>query len=221
MESEGTNARVKGFPKLKAQKVIVPGDISSAAFFMIAGLIVPSSRITINTVGLNPTRDGIIDALQEMGAKLRIFDVREAAGEKIGNIEVETSSLKGISLGGEIIPRLIDEIPVLAVTALFAEGITEIRDAAELKVKESNRISAICEGISRMGGKVEELPDGLRIYGGHPLKGAVCRSFHDHRIAMSLAVAALAAEGDTVIENPEAVEISFPQFWNLLDELRS
>jgi len=211
---------VKGFPTLKAQRVLVPGDLSSAAFLLVAALIAPHGKLTIKSVGLNPTRDGIIEALQAMGAKLRITEKQKIAGELIGTVEVESSSLKGISLGGAMIPRLIDEIPVLAVAALFAEGVTEIRDAAELKVKESNRLAAIAEGLSRMGGRIEELPDGLRISGGHALKGVSCRSFGDHRIAMALAVAALGAQGKTVLEGAEAVNVSFPGFWQLLEELK-
>lgn len=221
VEREDLRVRVKGLSQLKAQKVLVPGDLSSAAFLLVAGLVVPNSRLIIKSVGLNPTRNGIIDVLKAMGAKLRIFDQEEIAGELRGTIEVESSSLQGVSLGGEIIPRLIDELPILAVAALFARGVTEIRDAEELKVKESNRLMAICEGLTRLGGQVEELADGLRIQGGVPLRGAFCRSFGDHRIAMALAVAALRAEGETMIDHAEAVEVSFPGFWSLLDELRS
>ena len=220
VERDGNVVRVKGGPALTGQKVMVPGDISSAAFFMVAGLIVPRAKIIIETVGLNPTRSGIIAALREMGAKIRLSDQRTVAGEEMGTVEVESSDLRGITVGGEIIPRLIDEIPVLAVAALFARGVTEIRDAAELKVKESNRIAAICEGLSRLGGRVEELPDGLRIRGGHPLTGAVCRSFSDHRIAMALVVAGLAAAGETVIEDAEAINISFPAFAATMERLK-
>lgn len=220
VRTDGNTVRIKGEPDLSAQQVIVPGDISSAAFFMIAGLIVPGSKIVLESVGLNPTRDGIIEVLEAMGARIRIFDTSTVAGEKRGNIEVRTSLLKGVQLGGSIIPRLIDEIPVLAVAGAFAQGITEIRDASELKLKESNRIRAVAEGLSRMGVKVEELPDGLRIYGGKPLKGAVCDSFKDHRIAMSLAIAGLASVGDTHIKDADSIGISFPRFTELINELR-
>lgn len=220
LETDGLAIRIKGGAQLKGQKVLVPGDISSAAFFMVAGLIVPQARIIIENVGLNPTRDGIIEVLQAMGGKIRIFDTRVAAGELIGNIEVESSELKGVSIGGAIIPRLIDEIPVLAVAAAFAQGVTEIHDAAELKVKESNRLHAISEGLTRLGAQIEELPDGLRIFGGKPLKGNVCQSYHDHRIAMALAVAGLGAEGETHIEDGEAVNISFPEFTQLITRLQ-
>ncbi|MDD4665652.1 MAG: 3-phosphoshikimate 1-carboxyvinyltransferase [Clostridia bacterium] len=221
VERGESRVRVKGLSELTAQKVVVPGDLSSAAFLLVAGLVVPDSRVIIKSVGLNPTRSGIIDVLKAMGAKLRINEEQEIAGELRGTIEVESSSLAGVSIGGEIVPRLIDELPILAVAGLFARGVTEIRDAGELKVKESNRLTAICEGLTRLGGRVEELPDGLRIQGGASLRGAFCRSFGDHRIAMALAIAALGAEGETVIDDAEAVEVSFPGFWSLLDELRS
>ena len=218
--TNGKSTRIKGRPSLTGQQVVVGGDISSAAFFIVAGLIVPNSRIIIEGVGLNPTRDGIIEALCAMGAKIRISDVRTIAGELLGTIEAETSELTGTIFGGEIIPRLIDEIPILAVAALFARGITEIRDAAELKVKESNRIMAMAQGLAQLGAKVEELPDGLRIYGGYPLRGSVCQSHHDHRIAMSLAVAGLRAEGETRIMDADSISVSFPQFNETIDLLR-
>ncbi|MBZ4654233.1 MAG: 3-phosphoshikimate 1-carboxyvinyltransferase [Peptococcaceae bacterium] len=220
LETDGLAVRIKGGTQLKGQKVLVPGDISSAAFFLVAGLIVPQAKIIIENVGLNPTRDGIIEVLQAMGGKIRLFDTRVVAGELIGNIEIQSSELRGVSIGGAIIPRLIDEIPVLAVAAAFAEGVTEIHDAAELKVKESNRLYAISEGLTRLGAQIEELPDGLRIIGGKPLKGNVCQSYHDHRIAMALAVAGLRAEGETHIEDGEAVNISFPEFTQLISQLQ-
>lgn len=222
IKREGQAVRVKGQLPLKAQKVVVPGDLSSATFLLVAGLIVPDSSIVIKNVGLNATRRGIIEILQAMGARIRITDQEEIAGELRGTIEVENRGLlQGISLGGQIIPRIIDELPILAVAGLFAHGVTEIRDAEELKVKESNRLMAICEGLTRLGGQVEELDDGFRIRGGASLQGAVCRSFGDHRIAMALAVAGLGVKGETVIEDAEVVEVSFPGFWSLLDELRS
>lgn len=220
LECQGSISRIKGRPVLQGKKVVVPGDLSSAAFFLVAALIVPDSSIILENVGLNPTRDGVIEVLKAMGGRIRIYNQREVAGELMGSLEVETSELHGITIGGSLIPRLIDEIPVLAVAALFARGVTEIRDAAELKVKESNRINAIAQGLLRLGARIEELPDGLRIHGGVPLRGNTCDSCHDHRIAMSLAVAGLAAEGETIIENSQAVDISFPQFPSLLKGLR-
>ncbi|MCR4443022.1 MAG: 3-phosphoshikimate 1-carboxyvinyltransferase [Peptococcaceae bacterium] len=220
VETDGSRVRVKGGPVLRAQNVVVPGDISSAAFFIVAALIVPGSKVVIESVGLNPTRDGIIEVLQAMGAKIRVVNKKAAAGEVMGDLEIESSELSGVKVGGEIIPRLIDEIPALAVAALFAGGVTEIRDAAELKVKESNRIAAIGEGLSRLGGRVEELPDGLRIWGGRRLRGATCQSRRDHRIAMALAVAGLRAEGETIIENAEAISVSYPDFIDTIERLR-
>jgi len=220
VETDGRRVRVKGNPVLRPQRVMVPGDISSAAFFIVAALIVPGSRVTIESVGLNPTRDGIIEVLRAMGARIRVANKKVAAGEAMGDLEIEASHLTGAKVGGEIIPRLIDEIPALAVAALFADGVTEIRDAAELKVKESNRIAAIGEGLTRLGGRVEELPDGLRIWGGRRLRGATCQSYRDHRIAMALAVAGLRAEGETVIENAEAIGVSYPDFIDTIERLK-
>lgn len=220
VETDGLNVRVEGGANLTAQKVVVPGDISSAAFFLVAGAIMPESSIKIEAVGLNPTRDGIIDVLREMGANIKITNKRTVAGELMGDLEVEARTLQGVSIGGDIIPRLIDEVPILAVAGLFAKGVTEIRDAAELKVKESNRLAAICEGLKRLGGRIEELPDGLRIWGGYPLRGAICQSYNDHRIAMSMAIAALRAEGETIIEDAETIDVSFPLFNDIIKNLR-
>lgn len=219
LHKEDNIIRIEGGTPLRGQKLIVPGDVSSAAFFMVAGLIVPEGHIILKNVGLNKTRSGIIEVLQEMGASLNIRDIYSTAGELMGTVEVQSSELKGVTVGGEMIPRLIDEIPILAVAALFAKGITEIRDAAELKVKESNRIAAICQGLQRLGARMEELPDGLRIYGGQSLQGNTCDSFNDHRIAMALAVAGLRAQGDTYIEGAEAIDISFPGFKETLNML--
>lgn len=220
IETEGKVVRLKGLPELNGREVEVPGDISSAAFFLVAGAIAPSARIVVESVGLNPSRDGIIQALREMGARITVKDIQVAAGEPRGTVIIESSSLQGITLGGEIIPRLIDEIPVLAVAAACASGITEIRDAAELKVKESNRISAIADGLRRLGVKIEELPDGLRIFGGSTMHGNTCSCHNDHRIAMALAVAGLRCRGETTIEEAEATAISFPEFERLLNGLR-
>ncbi len=217
---EALKVRVKGLPGLTGRKLQVPGDISSAAFFLVAAAIVPAGKLTISGVGINPTRTGIIDVLREMGANIWLDNLTEDNAEPIGDISIEASSLKGIKLGGEIIPRLVDEIPVIAVAAACAEGVTEIRDAAELKVKESNRISAICQGLVKMGARVEELPDGLRIYGGKKLKGGCSvESYNDHRIAMALAVGGLVAEKETIITDSDAINVSFPGFKTLLDSL--
>lgn len=217
---EGENtARVKGRPTLLGRQIKVPSDISSAAFFLAAGAIVPEGALTIRNVGLNPTRSGIIDILSQMGAKITVINKANLDGEITGDVRVESSSLKGISIGGAMIPRLIDEIPVIAVLAACASGVTEIRDAEELKVKESNRLTAIAKELTKMGARIEELPDGLKIFGGKALKGATCASYHDHRIAMALAVAGLKAHGETVINNADIVNVSFPKFAASLESI--
>lgn len=208
--------QVKGRPSLKGQSLTIPGDISSAAYLFVAGTIVPNSRIILKNVGLNPTRTGIIKVLQQMGAKLTLLKEWQSGGEQVGNILIESSSLQGITISGSIIPTLIDEIPVIAVAAAYAQGVTEIHDAQELKVKESNRLETIAQGLRAFGCKIDVLEDGLRIEGGQSLHGAHCQSWGDHRIAMAMAVAALAAEGETAIDAFEAVAVSWPQF---VDEL--
>lgn len=197
----------------------VPGDISSAAFFMVAGLVVPDSHIIIENVGINPTRTGIIDALRAMGGYVEILNERKSGGELVGDIEVKTSKLKATTLEGSIIPRMIDEIPVFAVAALCAEGTTVVKDATELKVKESNRIATMSEELGKMGVEIEETDDGMIIKGNQKLNGAVVYSHLDHRVAMSCAIAALIAEGDTTITDADCVGISFPNFYELLNIL--
>jgi 3-phosphoshikimate 1-carboxyvinyltransferase len=205
--------------ELYGKPLTVPGDISSAAFFMVAGLIIPDSHIVIENVGINPTRTGIIDALKAMGGYVNILNERSSGGELVGDIEVKTSKLKATTLAGDIIPRMIDEIPVFAVAALCAEGTTVVKNAEELKVKESNRIATMSEELGKMGVVIQETEDGMIIEGEQKLKGAVVDSHLDHRVAMSCAVAALAAEGETVITNADCVGISFPNFYDLLEEL--
>lgn len=214
---DGHRVSVDGFPKLIAQPVNVPGDISSAAFFIVAAMLRQGSEIVIRDVCLNPTRNGIIEVLARMGGRIEVFNERVQSGEPVGDLLVKHSKLTGVVIEGELIPRMIDEIPILAVAAAFAEGETEVRDAEELKVKETNRIATICQELSKFGAEVEERPDGLIIRGGKRLKGAKCKSHGDHRIAMAMAVAGLAAEGQTCIEGWEAVDISFPTFKELLN----
>lgn len=209
----------KPVDELYAKPVEVPGDISSAAFFMVAGLIVPNSHIIIKNVGINPTRTGIIDALKAMGGDISILNERTAGGEAVADIEVKTSQLKATTLSGDIIPRMIDEIPVFAVAALHAEGTTTVKDAQELKVKESNRIATMSEELKKMGANITETEDGMIIPGNQSLKGAVTESHLDHRVAMSIAIAALTAEGSTTINNSDCVAISFPDFYKILDSL--
>ncbi len=209
---DGNTVSVAGPVSLKGQPVTVPGDISSAAFFMVAAAVMPDAVITMRNIGTNPSRSGIIDVLAAMGASIRVENEREVSGEPVADIVVSSSELKGVQIGGDLIPRLIDEIPVIAVAAACATGVTEIRDAAELKVKESDRLAVMAKELSRFGAAVEELPDGLRIYGGRRLRGASCHSHCDHRIAMSLSVAGLVAEGETVIDDAACASISFPGF---------
>ncbi len=211
--------QITGQPELKARPVVVPGDISSAAFFLVAGAIVPGSVVTIKGVGINPTRDGIIEVLRNMGADISVNNRREQTGEPVADVTVRGTALKGITVGGDLIPRLIDELPVIAVAAAVAGGITEIRDAAELKVKETNRITTVIRELSKFGVVIEELPDGMRIHGSRQLYGATCDSHGDHRIAMAMAVAGLVAEGRTKIHNIECIDVSFPGFEKILKDI--
>ena len=217
--SEETTATIAPANELLGQKVEVPGDISSAAYFMAAGLIVPNSSITIKNVGINPTRDGMIQVCKQMGGNLILENERMVSGEPVADITVSSSSLKGITIGGDIIPTLIDEIPMLAVLACFADGDTVIKDAQELKVKESNRIDVMVKNLSAMGADIEATEDGMIIHGGKPLHGALIESHDDHRIAMSFAIASLAADGETSIDNPDCVTISYPDFYKDLERL--
>ncbi|HEV8642542.1 MAG TPA: 3-phosphoshikimate 1-carboxyvinyltransferase [Methylomirabilota bacterium] len=205
---------------LMGTTVIVPGDISSAAFLLVAGLIVADARVTVAGVGLNPTRAGLLEALGAMGAHLEIAPTeRGGVGEPSGAITAAGRELAGTTVAGALVPRLIDEIPALAVAALVARGRTEIRDAAELRVKESDRVAALARELGAMGARIAERPDGLLIEGGARLRGARVASGGDHRIAMALAVAGLVADGETVIEDTACIATSFPQFADLLNGL--
>jgi 3-phosphoshikimate 1-carboxyvinyltransferase len=197
----------------------VPGDISSAAYFLVAAAIHPDARIVLKDCGINPTRTGIIDILLAMGAKLSIDNRRLEAGEPLADIVIESSDLKGTEVGGDTIPRLIDEIPVLAVAACVARGKTVIRDAGELRVKESDRIATVAAELSRLGARIEPLPDGMVIHGGKPFSGTEVDSHFDHRLAMSLAVAGLVAKGETVIKRANAAQVSYPAFWQTLQQV--
>ncbi|MCK4507399.1 MAG: 3-phosphoshikimate 1-carboxyvinyltransferase [Desulfuromonadales bacterium] len=209
-----------GRPRLLAQDVIVPGDVSSAAFFMVAGLITPGAELTIRNVGINPTRSGIIDILIAMGGQLEILNAREQSGEPVADILVRHSRLKGIEISGDMVPRAIDEFPVISVAAALAEGTTTIRDAEELRVKETDRIVAMVSELGKLGAQVEARPDGMVITGVEQLNGGKVSSHGDHRIAMSMAVAALCARTEVTIEDTECTETSFPGFWALLDKVR-
>lgn len=215
-----SSVSVAGGQGLRAQEWVVPSDISSAAFFIVAALLAPGSELMLRNVNVNPTRDGILEALKTMGASVKLEDQRSVAGEPIADLLVTTSRLKAGRIGAEMMPRLIDEIPVIAVAATQAEGVTEITGAAELRVKESDRLALIARELNKMGAKIEELPDGLRIEGPTPLKGAVVDSHTDHRLAMSFAVAGLIARGETTILNADAVDISFPTYWSDFEKLR-
>ncbi len=195
----------------------IPGDISSAAYFLVAGAIHPYAKITLRNCGINPTRTGILDALEAMGVQIKRENARMEGNEPVADISIETSDLKGVDIGGDIIPRLIDEIPVLAVAGCIAKGKTTIRGAGELRVKESDRIANISLELSKMGAEIEELPDGMVINGGKPLTGTEVDSHGDHRIAMSLAIAGLVAKGETIINKAGVVEISYPSFWQSID----
>ena len=209
----GTTATIEPEPVLTAQKVEVPGDISSAAFFIAAGLLIPGSELLIKNVGINPTRDGILRVCRQMGANLELLNTRTQCGEPVADILVKHSELNGTVIEGDLIPTLIDELPVIAVMAACANGETIIRNAEELKVKESNRLEIIVHHLSEMGCDITGTEDGMIIRGGKPLHGAVLDSHLDHRIAMSFAVAGLVADGETEITNADCDNISYPGFY--------
>ena len=208
-----------GQPTLQGQKVVVPGDISSAAFWLVAGAIVPGSDLLITNVGVNPTRTGVLEALAMMEADVRRENERVIAGEPVADLRVKHSQLQAAEIKGDLIPRLIDEIPILAVAAAFAKGKTVIKDAAELRVKESDRLAVMATELGKMGANITELTDGLEITGGNQLQGTEVDSFSDHRIAMSLAIAALNAVGRTTIHRAEAASISYPNFVSTLSKV--
>jgi 3-phosphoshikimate 1-carboxyvinyltransferase len=218
LETDGRRVTITPGAELTGQHLVVPGDISSAAFFLVAGAIVRGARVTVKHVGVNPTRTGLLDVLAMMGALVAHTEPR-GAGEPAADLTVSSARLTGAEVGGALIPRLIDEIPVLAVAACVADGVTRIRDAAELRVKESDRILAVARELGKMGARVRELPDGLEITGGARLRGAAVQSGGDHRMAMALAVAALVAEGPTVIEDTACIATSFPGFLEALNSL--
>ena len=219
IKSATTTTTIYPEPDLRAIEINVPGDISSAAYFIAAGLLVPNSEILIKNVGINPTRDGILKVALEMGGDITLLNKRCDGGEATADLLVKSSALHGITIEGGIIPTLIDEIPVIAVMAAAAEGVTTIKDAAELKVKESDRIAIVTENLLHMGCDVTPTDDGMIIRGGNPLHGGNLNSYLDHRIAMSFAVAALIADGETDMKNAECVNISYPTFYEDLGQL--
>ena len=210
---------VKKCDKLYSQKITVPCDISSAAFFIVAGLIVPDTNIKILNVNINKTRDGILTVLKNMGANIVLDNVKDVSGEPVADIEITTSKLNSTSFGKETVPSLIDEIPIIVLAATQAEGKTVISGAKELKVKESNRIHAVASQLNKMGADIEETDDGFIVNGPTKLKGATVESFDDHRIAMMLSVAGLIAEGETEIVNSDCVKISFANFYEVLKKI--
>ena len=217
--SKDTTATIEPTDKLYGQEIIVPGDISSAAYFIVAGLILPNSEVLIKNVGINPTRDGILRVCEAMGASISYENKREVSKEPVADLLVRSSSLHGTEIGGDLIPTLIDEIPAIAVLACFAEGTTVIKDAQELKVKESNRIDEMVNNLSKMGADITATEDGMIIRGGKPLHGSTINSKLDHRLAMSFAIAGLMADGETDIQGAEVVETSFPTFYKDLERL--
>lgn len=219
IEQSGKTVSIQPRPHLTSQKIDVPGDISSAAYFIAAALLVPNSEVLIRNVGINPTRDGILRAAAAMGANIARLNLHDVSGEPVCDLLVKSSSLTGTTIGGSLIPALIDEIPVLAVMAAYANGTTVISDAAELKVKESNRIDSIVTNLKAMGADITATDDGMIIHGGKPLHHAAIDPHMDHRIAMSFAVASLVAEGGCEIQDAECVMISYPDYYKDLSSL--
>jgi len=211
-DPELCQVKITGPGQLQGQRVTVPGDISSAAFWLVAGAITPDSELFLPNVGVNPTRTGILDVLTAMGANIETENLRLVTGEPVADLRVRSSQLQATVIAGKILPRLIDEIPILAVAAAVAKGTTVIKDAAELRVKESDRLQAVATQLGKMGVTITELPDGLEITGGARLQGAEVDSWGDHRMAMSLAIAALNAQGPTTIHRGAAATVSYPNF---------
>ena len=211
---------VRGGVELQAQDIVVPGDISSAAFFIVAALITPGSELMIRDVGVNPTRTGILDILADMGADIEITNEREQSGEPVADLLVRHSQLRGVDISGDVVPRAIDEFPAICIAAACAEGVTTLRDARELRVKETDRIAAMAKNLRKLGVEVAECEDGMDIVGTEKLKGCKCDSYGDHRIAMSMAVAGLVADGGMRINDVECVATSFPGFFKLLKHIR-
>lgn len=210
-EREGEAVSVYGGQVPQARDLVVPGDISSAAFWMVVAAASPGRQLTLRNVGLNPTRTGVIDVLRRMGARIQVAEL-DSHGEPRGDVRVEGASLQGTVIGGAEIPNVIDELPILAVAGALARGVTRIQDAHELRVKETDRIAAVADNLRRMGVTVTEFDDGMEIAGGATLHGATISTWHDHRIAMAFAVAGLFAEGETLIEGPECIATSYPSF---------
>ena len=219
--SGNTEVTVTPGSRLRGQEVVVPGDISSAAFWLVAGAITPGADLTVENVGLNPSRTGILDVLEQMGAAIEVLNARDVAGEPVGDLRVTHGPLRAFSIGAELIPRLVDEIPVLAVASCCADGVSRVSGAEELRVKETDRLAVMARQLGAMGARIEDFSDGMAIEGGVQLHGAAVDSETDHRVAMSLAVAAQIASGATALERPEAAAVSYPGFWDDLERLQA
>ncbi len=217
---DGLALVVRPGPKLRPLDVTVSGDISSAAFWMVAAAAHPNARIRLTNVGVNPTRAGVLDVLRDMGARISAENPRMEGGEPVADLLIESSELNGVEIAGDMIPIVQDEIPALALAASLARGVTTIRDAQELRYKESDRLHATATELSRLGARIEELPDGLVIEGTGSLKGGTCSSYGDHRLAMTLGVAGLLADEEVVITESEVVDVSYPNFWEDLASAR-
>lgn len=215
----GLSLRVDGIKQISPFQMAIPGDFSAAAFFLVAALVIPGSELTLCEVGINPTRTGLLDALQSMGAMIEVSRQRIVSGEPVADLYVRSQALHGTEVTGELIPRMLDEIPIFAVAAALAAGPTTIRNAAELRVKEVDRLAALVQELRRFGVQIEQHPDGLTIQGSTSLLGCDCDSWGDHRMAMALAVTGLAAEGSTTISDPSCVSSSFPDFWEQLNAI--
>jgi len=227
LRAQGVDLRVEGLDLWltppsrppRAVDIAVPGDFSSAAYWLVAACVHPDARVTVRGVGVNPGRTGLLDVLREMGARLTLTNARDVGGEPVADLTAESSELRGVAIGGGVIPRLLDEVPVLAVAMAVARGPSRIDDAAELRVKESDRLHAVAAELTKLGATVGERPDGLDFAGGARLRGATVASYDDHRLAMALAVAGLIARGETAIEAADSVVISYPEFWDQLAAL--
>ena len=219
LTSLGTSVTISPCSRLTGQDLVIPGDISSAAYMIAAGLIIPDSEILIKNVGINPTRSGFLSVCEKMGAKIEFLNVSSSGSEPCADLLVRTSHLRGTVIEGDLIPSLIDEIPILAVLAAFAEGTTVIRDAKELKVKESDRIESVTYNLKHMGGNVTPTEDGMIIYGCSPLHGTKIKTYHVHRIAMAFSIAALSAEGESSLDDESCIRISYPDFFDTISYL--
>jgi 3-phosphoshikimate 1-carboxyvinyltransferase len=221
LDQESRTIRIHGSPRLKGRSLVVPGDLSSAVFFLVAAIVLPESNVVIHNVGLNPTRSAVLDVLGSMGAPVSLVSIRSEHGELVGDVSIRHEPLKGGSIEGDAIAQLIDELPAIAILGPYTEQGIEIRNAAELRVKESDRIAVLTENLRRMGAQVEELPDGLRVAGRSAgrLRGAEIEPHGDHRMAMAFAIAALGAEGETVIRDSECAAVSYPDFFPALERL--